>query len=110
MKRLTAVLCCMAAACSSPSGDAGGEKQYALTGYVTALRKESAVATIRHEDIKDSGGKLWMAAMTMEFPVRDKAAFAKLEVGQRIRATVHQRESDYEYWIGEIQWEPQPPQ
>jgi Cu/Ag efflux protein CusF len=42
-----------------------------------------------------------MEAMTMEFPVRDQAEFAKLAPGKRIRATVHVQELDY--WISEIQ-------
>jgi Cu/Ag efflux protein CusF len=47
-----------------------------------------------------------MEAMTMEFPVREKAEFAKLAQGQRIRATVNVQ--DLDYWLTDIQPETRP--
>jgi Cu/Ag efflux protein CusF len=41
-----------------------------------------------------------MEAMTMEYPVREKAEFAKLHVGDRITATVFVQ--DLDYWVGHI--------
>jgi Cu/Ag efflux protein CusF len=43
-----------------------------------------------------------MDAMTMEFPVRDAAEFAKLRAGEKITATVHTRPDTFEYWISDI--------
>jgi Cu/Ag efflux protein CusF len=83
--------------------DAGPVRHYVLNGTIVSLRKETRMAMIRHEDVKDGEGKVWMAAMTMEFPVRDEAAFPALQAGQRIRANLHQRESDFDYWIDGIQ-------
>ena len=39
--------------------------------------------------------------MTMEFPVRDKAEFAKLTEGKRLTATVNVQ--DLDYWLTDIQ-------
>jgi Cu/Ag efflux protein CusF len=44
-----------------------------------------------------------MEAMTMEFPVKDPADFAKLRRGLRIHASVFVQESDLAYWIANIQ-------
>jgi Cu/Ag efflux protein CusF len=82
--------------------------RYALAGIVVRLDPHSRLAVITHEDIQDDTGKVWMKAMTMEFPVRDGQEFAKLQVGQRIRATVYRKESDFDYWIGGIQIDRQP--
>ena len=49
-----------------------------------------------------------MAAMTMEFPVKDPAEFARLRTGQRIKATVHQNDADLSYWIAGITELPPP--
>ena len=73
-------------------------KRYQLRGEIKSLDPQAKTATIQHEKIGD-----WMEAMTMEYPVKDPAEFAKLKVGQRITATVFVREADY--WIGEIRSE-----
>lgn len=82
--------------------------QFPLTGEVTRLDPSKNIAEIKHEDIKDASGKLWMAAMTMEFPVKDPAEFARLKTGQRIKATVHQNDADLSYWIAGITELPPP--
>jgi Cu/Ag efflux protein CusF len=56
------------------------------------LVPENRLASIQHEEIKG-----WMEAMTMEFPVRDGAEFAKLKPGLEIEATVNVR--DLDYWL-----------
>jgi Cu/Ag efflux protein CusF len=81
------------------------EHRYSLAGKVVSLDPRTKVAAIEHSDIVDDQGKVWMKAMTMEFPVQDAAEFAKLHVGERIRATVFRRE-DTEYWIGRIKIDP----
>jgi Cu/Ag efflux protein CusF len=87
----------------NPPSRAEEAHRYALTGIVVRLDPHGRLAAIKHEDIQDDNGKVWMKAMTMEFPVRAEQDFAKLQVGQRIRATVYQKESDFEYWISGIQ-------
>ena len=75
------------------------EKRYTLTGDVLSLTPETQTANIKGDKIEG-----WMEAMTMEYPVKDKAEFAKLAVGQRITATVFVGESAYH--IGEIKVTP----
>ena len=41
-----------------------------------------------------------MKAMTMEFPVKDEAEFAKLSEGAKFEAKVHVQ--DLDYWLTEI--------
>ena len=70
--------------------------RYKLTGDVVSLDQQTQTANIKGDKIEG-----WMEAMTMEYPVRDKAEFAKLAVGDRISATVFV--DDVKYHIGEIQ-------
>jgi Cu/Ag efflux protein CusF len=44
-----------------------------------------------------------MAAMTMEFPVRETADIAKMKTGLRIKAALFQRPKDFDYWIADVQ-------
>jgi len=81
-----------------PDRGGGVEKKYQLHGLIIRLDEQARTATIKHEVIVG-----WMEAMTMEFPVPDKAEFARLQVGQTIRAAVFVR--DFDYHIGEIQIE-----
>ena len=90
--------------CSRPAEPEGPVRQYKLRGEIVQLEPDRHVARIRHERIDG-----WMEAMTMDFPVRDRKEFAKLKVGARIRATVFQRESDLDYWVGAIEIEPAAP-
>ena len=83
-------------ACSQPRKPEAPIKRYPLRGEVKRLEPERMVAVIRHEAIEG-----WMEAMTMEFPVRDKAEFAKLREGEHIRATVEVQELDY--WLTAIE-------
>ena len=59
------------------------EKRYPMQGQITALDATTHTATIAAGKIGD-----WMEAMTMEYPVKPDAEFAKLHVGDRIEATV----------------------
>jgi Cu/Ag efflux protein CusF len=77
---------------------AGPEEQYPLRGEVVGLDPEGQIAKIKHEEIKG-----WMDAMTMDFHVRDKAEFEKLQVGDRISGTVYVRDLDYR--LGDIRTE-----
>lgn len=108
MRRSIFLLGCALAmlGCAEKREGGGPVSQYSLEGTVVRLHAERQIATIKHGPIRDEAGKVWMEAMTMDFPVPDRGEFAKLRVGQKVRATVHQRESDYEYWIAEIRVEP----
>jgi Cu/Ag efflux protein CusF len=99
-----AVVLLLAAAigCSGPNRPDGPVDRYAIEGNVVRVDTTSQIATIQHEDIKGAEGKVWMAAMTMEFPVKEKVEFEKLKEGRRIKGTLFQRPSDFSYWIGEI--------
>jgi len=74
------------AACSNRPA----EKRYTLTGDVLSVDPNSRMATIKGDKIEG-----WMEAMTMEYPVKDPAEFAKLAQGDRIQATVLVGESNY---------------
>jgi Cu/Ag efflux protein CusF len=58
-------------------------RRYAMNGQVKALDPATKTATIDAGKIGD-----WMEAMTMEYPVKPDAEFAKLHSGDRIEATV----------------------
>lgn len=73
-------------------------KKYPMRGQVQKLDSAARIATIRHDKIGD-----WMDAMTMDFPVRDAAEFAKLHTGDKLTATVYVQDTDF--WIGGIQVE-----
>ena len=79
------------AACSKPAP----EKRFTLHGEVIGVDPQARIATIKGEKIEG-----WMEAMTMEYPVKDPAEFAKLAPGNRITATVFV--SDTGFHIGEI--------
>jgi Cu/Ag efflux protein CusF len=70
-------------------------KKYELTGEISRIDAENKIATIKHEPIGD-----WMGAMTMDFPVKDAADFAKLTPGKPVNATVFVQGLDY--WVGEV--------
>lgn len=67
-----------------------------MVGEVMRLDPPNRLATIKHEAIKD-----FMAAMTMDYAVRDQADFEKLHVGDKITATVFVQGG--EYWAGRFQ-------
>ena len=67
------------AACASTAA----VKRYPMEGDVKALDAATKTATIDAGKIGD-----WMEAMTMDYPVKPDAEFAKLKVGDHIQATV----------------------
>lgn len=71
-------------------------KRYAMEGEVKALDPAAKTATIAHGKIGD-----WMEAMTMEYPVKPDAEFAKLKTGAHIKATVVVE--DVKYYVTEIE-------
>jgi Cu/Ag efflux protein CusF len=58
-------------------------KRFAMEGDVKALDASTKTATIDAGKIGD-----WMDAMTMDYPVKPDSEFAKLKVGDHIKATV----------------------
>ena len=85
------VLALMLAGCAQKAA----EKRYPMQGQVTALDATNHTAIIAAGKIGD-----WMEAMTMEYPVKPDAEFAKLRVGDRIEATVVV--GDPAYYVTEI--------
>ena len=80
------------AGCAKPAPQ---EKRYTLTGDVLRLDANTRMATIKCDKIEG-----WMEAMTMDYPVKDNAEWAKLHEGDRIQATVFVAEASYR--IGDI--------
>lgn len=74
-------------------------KTYALTGEIVDLDPSTQVATIKHQEIQD-----FMEAMTMGFPVKDKAEFQKLKSGQKLTAQLSVEGTDF--WIEKIEVQP----
>ncbi len=105
MLRILAVLSALLATlgCSEPKARGGPTKEYLLSGKVIRINERSHVVTVQHGPIRSASGQLWMEPMTMDFPVRDPAGFAKLKTGVKIRAKVKQQEDDYDYWIEQIE-------
>jgi Cu/Ag efflux protein CusF len=65
-------------------------RRYPMEGTVKALDSVSKTATIDAGKIGD-----WMEAMTMEYSVKPDSEFAKLKVGDHIKATVVVEEVKY---------------
>ncbi len=66
-----------------------------MQGEVKSLDPADKTANI-------AAGKIpgWMEAMTMEYPVKPEAEFAKLHVGDQIQATVVV--SDEKYYVTDV--------
>ena len=74
-------------------------KRYPMQGEIKALDPTAKSANINAGKIEG-----WMEAMTMEYPVRDKQAFGKLKVGEKIQAKVLVQGLDY--WIADVNESP----
>jgi len=79
------------AACTAKSP----AKRYPMEGTVKVLDPTAKTATIDAGKIGD-----WMEAMTMEYAVKPDSEFAKLKVGDHIRATVVVE--DVKYYVTDI--------
>ena len=66
------------------------EKRYPMQGEVKALDPSAKTATIAAGKIGD-----WMEAMTMEYSIKPDGEFAKLHVGDHIKATVVVKDPTY---------------
>lgn len=74
-------------------------KTYQLTGDILSMDVATQVITIKHQQITG-----WMEAMTMGFPIKEKAEFEKLKPGQKISADVNVQGDDF--WLTKIVVQP----
>ena len=73
-------------------------KQYELHGRVVRLDPQTHAAVIQGQEIPG-----WMAAMTMEYPVKAESDYQNISPGEQIRATVFVQGMDF--WIAGIRRE-----
>ena len=81
--RVSAALFAVALALSACGGRRANERRYELKGKVVGVDRAKGTVAVEHEEIKG-----YMAAMTMDFPLRDADALKVVEVGDRIQATL----------------------
>ena len=74
-------------------------KRYQMRGEIKGLDPVAKNATISAGKIGD-----WMGPMTMEYPIKPDAEFAKLHVGDHIQATVVV--NDLKYFVTDVKVEP----
>jgi Cu/Ag efflux protein CusF len=70
-------------------------QEYQMQGEVISLDPTSQTATVKHGKIEG-----WMEPMTMEYPIKDKQEFSKLQVGEKIQAKILVQGTDY--WIATV--------
>src|SRR5215207_8237437 len=75
--------------CSPKPAD---EQRYELKGRVVAVDRAKGEVSVEHEEVKG-----YMAAMTMDFPVRDAEALKVMEAGDRLQASLVV--TDDGYWL-----------
>ena len=85
-------------ACSRKPEASGPERHYQLSGRIVALDAGHQTATIDAAAVPN-----FMEAMTMEYPIQSKTDFAKLHVGDKIRATLHVTAVGDRYSVSDIQ-------
>ena len=68
------------------------EQRYELKGKVVAVDRAKGEVSVEHEEVKG-----YMAAMTMDFPVRDAEALKVLEAGDQLQASLVV--TDDGYWL-----------
>ena len=95
MPRLPLLALLLLASCAKMPDRLTVEKKYQLHGTVIRVDQQEQTATIKHEEIKG-----WMEPMTMEYPIKDKQEFSKLQVGEKIKAKILVQGTDY--WIATV--------
>jgi Cu/Ag efflux protein CusF len=83
------------AGCGAKTQTQEQTKRYAMEGEIKSLDSGAKTASINAGKIEG-----WMEAMTMEYPVKPDAEFAKLHVGDRIQATVVV--NDLKYYVTDV--------
>lgn len=76
--------------CSQKPSDG---RRYDLKGKVLAVDRARGEVSVEHEEVKD-----YMAAMTMDFPVRDAEALKVLEAGDQLQAVLVVAD-DGSFWL-----------
>ena len=77
---------------ASCAGKSAEGHRYDFKGKVVAVDRSKGEVTVEHEEVKG-----YMAAMTMDFPLRDADALKTVEPGDGIQATLVV--SDDSYWL-----------
>jgi Cu/Ag efflux protein CusF len=72
--------------------------RYTLNGRVVSLNAKDQTASIVGAAIPN-----YMDAMTMDYPIKSKADFDRLRVGERIKATLNVNATSDEYNVTDIQ-------
>ena len=90
------VLCC---ACNRrKQADFAVAHQYTLSGRVVSLNTLEQTASVDSAAIPN-----YMEAMTMDYPIKSKAEFDRLRVGETIKATLNVNATNDEYNLTGIQ-------
>lgn len=72
--------------------------RYNLTGTIVSLNAKGQIASINAAAIPN-----YMEAMTMDYPIKSKAEFNSLRVGEKIKATLNVSATNDEYNVSSIQ-------
>jgi Cu/Ag efflux protein CusF len=99
MKLLTCLICALVLAGCQRNPPPQPVKEYQMQGEVVSVDPAAQTATVKSGKIEG-----WMEAMTMEYPVKDKAEFSKLRAGEKIQAKLLVQGTDY--WISAVNEEP----
>jgi protein SCO1/2 len=94
-KVLSIVLLALCACTDKRAKSTAPVERYQLDGVIVQLDPKANVAKIKGQEIKG-----WMEAMTMEYPLKDPAELASLQVGEHITATIYVQGLNYS--IGDI--------
>ena len=72
--------------------------RYDLTGTIVSLNEKDQTASIDAAAIPN-----YMGAMTMTYPIKSRAEFSSLRVGEKIKATLNVSAANDEYNVSGIQ-------
>jgi protein SCO1 len=95
-RRLSRALCIVLLApllLQGCSEKAVGVRRFELKGKVLSVDRAKGEVSVEHEEVKD-----FMAAMTMDFPVRDAEAFKIMEAGDQVQAALVVAD-DGSFWL-----------
>ena len=104
MKNVPILLLLLLGACSQApkQPDPSKADRYSLRGEVLHCDATHSLVTVKHEKI-EAGGKVWMEAMTMDFPVPAKADYDKACASKQIRATLYHNPKELQYWLAGVE-------